>query len=177
MPRINSTILIAGLLAISISSACNQSGETGNKEKEGIKKEQEPGKTSAMPATDSLPTKQKEAGNSTSNNLDFLKNLDGKYPYEVKLLDNPALKKRLEDLLGSRFTFLKDTWAVETPIEIKNNVFVATGCQAHNCSSTNFIIVVDLTKNVIYAGVREEDKVKTYSEDGTSSLQLTEWAK
>jgi hypothetical protein len=163
---LNLVILIAVFPATFAVSSCNQAG---NKEKA----------VTNIPvnaATDSQSVKQPEAANPIQGDLDFLKALDGKYPYAVKLLDNAALQSRLKNLLGNRFAFVKKTWAVETPIEVKNNVFVASGCQAHNCSSTNFIIVVDLTKNKMYAGIREEEKVKTYSEDGTNPPQLNDWA-
>lgn len=161
MRHFNLAILTATFLATFAFSIHSQAG----KEKALTEKANEP-----------LMKKQK-ADSSAPANLNSLKKLNGKYPYNVKLLDNPALKKRLQKLLGNRFTFLKKTWAVETPIEIKNNVFVAKGCETHNCSSTNFIIVVNFTKNILYAGVREEDKVKTYSEDGSMPEQLNEWAK
>ena len=140
-----------------------------------MKKEQELNQKTAK-TTDNSTVKQ-QPDNSTSDNLDFLKKLNGKYPYEVKLFDNSTFKQRLKNLLGkSRYNFLTETWAVEVPMEFTNNIFVASGCQAHNCVSTNFIIVVDFSKNVMYAGIREEGKVKTYSEDGSSSSKVTEWA-
>lgn len=93
------------------------------------------------------------------------------------MLENGEFTQRLRKLLGtSRYNFLKETWNVETPIEFENNIFVASACQAHNCASTNFIITVDFTNNVMYAGIREEDKVKIYSEDGSRSIIVSDWA-
>jgi hypothetical protein len=104
---------------------------------------------------------------SDSTTFRFLKKYNKKYPYEVKLLDNSTLKQRLKTLLGKRYSFLKAKWAVETPIEIRDNIFVAAACETHNCDATNFIIVVDIRRNIVYAGIREERKVMTYSEDGS----------
>ncbi|MDP1726238.1 MAG: hypothetical protein Q8M15_05600 [Bacteroidota bacterium] len=189
MRHFNSTILIAIIVTIFTLTSCNQTNKSDDKDKaltekenellkkenELLKKEQELNKKSTKTTTDNSNVKQ-QPSNSISNNLDFLKKLNGKYPYEVKLFDNSILKQRLKKLLGnSRYNFLKETWAVETPMEFANNIFVASGCQAHNCGSTNFIIVVDLTNNVMYAGIREEDKVKTYSEDGSNSPKVNEW--
>jgi flagellar biosynthesis component FlhA len=190
MQNFSFTILTTIFLTSLTLFSCNQISKSEDKDKvltekenellkkenELLKKELELKKESAKTKTDNQTTKQQQANISTSENLEFLKNLNGKYPDEVKLLDNPALIKRLKKLLGNRFKFLKETWAVESPIKIKDNIFVASGCQAHNCGSTNFIIVVDLSKNVMLAGVREEDQVKTYSEDGSSCQQLLEWA-
>jgi len=171
-------------------TSCNQTSKSDDKDKaltekenellkkenDLLKKEQELNQKSAKTITENSTVKQ-QPDNPTSNNLDFLKKLNGKYPYEVKLFDNSALMQRLKKLLGdSRYNFLKETWAVETPIEFANNIFVASGCQAHNCGSTNFIIAVDFSNNVMYAGIREEDKVKTYSEDGSNSPKVNEWA-
>ena len=133
-------------------------------------------------------SKEKDNGQSQSNlgrpvdpvpedkaDLSFLKEFDGKYPHDVKLLDNPALTKRLRDLLNERYKYLKETWAVETPMEIKNGNFIASACQAHNCGYTNFIIVYSFDRNILYAGVREEKIVKTYSEDGSSNEEIAAW--
>lgn len=107
--------------------------------------------------------------------LDFLKSYDGKYPHEVKLLDNPALVRRLKALVGNRFSFIKETWAVEIPMEVDAMFFKASACEAHNCGYTNFIIVYDFTTDVLYAGVREEQVVKTYSEDGSKNDEIMYW--
>ncbi|WP_231459220.1 hypothetical protein [Pedobacter sp. Leaf132] len=111
------------------------------------------------------------------NELDYMKNYNGLYPNKVKLLGNNLLTKRLKNLIKDRYSFLVKTWAVETPIEIKNSMFSAWGCQQHNCSNTNFIIVVDFKKNVVYVGIREEENVKIYSEDGSSNILVNNWAK
>ena len=105
----------------------------------------------------------------------FLRKLQGKYPYDVKLFNSQALSTRLKKLLGNRYQYMIKTWAVEIPIEIKNNLFVASGCEQHNCGATNFIIVYDFAKNNLSVGVREEDKVKTYSEDGSNSPRVLQW--
>lgn len=185
MRHFNLTIAI--LLTTFALISCNQTSKSDDKaliekenellkkENELLKKEQELTQKSVNTPIDKSTARQ-QTDNSTSNNLDFLKKLKGKYPYEVKLFDNSALNQRLKKLLGGiRYNFLKETWAVETPMEFANNIFVASGCQAHNCGSTNFIIVVDFSNNVMYAGIREDDKVKTYSEDGSNSPKVNEW--
>ena len=105
----------------------------------------------------------------------FLRKLHGKYPFDVKLFNSQSLTTRLKKLLGNRYQFMISTWAVEVPIEVKNNLFVANGCEQHNCGATNFIIVYDFTKNNLSAGIREGDKVNTYSEDGSNSPRVLQW--
>lgn len=109
-------------------------------------------------------------------NLSYLKGYNGKYPAKVKLLGNNPLNKRLKTLLKIRYGFLIKNWGPETPIEVNKNTFIAWGCQQHNCSNTNFTIVVDFVKNVLYVGIREEEKVKIYSEDGSKNTEVTNWA-
>lgn len=111
-----------------------------------------------------------------AGDLDYLKKYAGKYPHDVHLLTGPALAKRLKKLLGNRYAFVQKTWAVETPMQVEGNVFSASGCQQHNCADTNFIIAVDFSNNVLYAGIREETKVKLYAEDGSTNKQVTAWA-
>ena len=152
-------IFATAILLVFVVASCNQAGRSDKNEKPLTGKDQ---------ATKLLPD--------TTSDLGFLKEYQGKYPNDVKLLENQTLKLRLQKLLGDRYAFLKETWAVETPIEIKNNIFVASGCQVHNCGSTNFMIVVDLSKGVVYSGIRDEEKVKLYAEDGTANEELNNWA-
>ena len=62
-----------------------------------MKREQELNKSKEI--EDSNFSKDKH---SSINKLDFLKKLDGKYPYDVKLLDNSVFMKRLKKLLGNQ---------------------------------------------------------------------------
>jgi len=122
-----------------------------------------------------LSEKSQTSNHSVNSEVAFLANYNEKYPNEVNLLNNPTIKERLKNLIGNRFSFLEETWAVESPIKVVNNTFIASGCQAHNCSATNFIIVVNLESNIMYVGIREEEVIKTYSEDGTISTYIEEW--
>lgn len=108
--------------------------------------------------------------------LRFLKDLNGQYPKDAKVFENADFTQRLQELLGDRYEFLVATWNVESPIIISDNSFIANACQAHNCMETNFIIVYSFSKNVLYAGIRENNEVKTYSEDGSAHLQVAHWA-
>ena len=109
--------------------------------------------------------------------LSYLKYANRKYPNEIKLLNDQKLSMRLKALLKNRLVFLKKTWAVETPIEVANEHLTAWGCQQHNCDQTNFIIVVDFKKNVVYCGIRENENVKVYSEDESVNSEITKWSK
>lgn len=112
---------------------------------------------------------------SKQNNLEFLISTNGIYPKDINLLEDSTLRKRLKDLIGSGYNFLLNNWNVENPIVVKNNIFVAFGCQSHNCDSTNFIIIMDFSKNVLYCGIRENNNVKSFSEDGSNIQKLNDF--
>ncbi|MCT4001760.1 hypothetical protein HZQ19_07740 [Elizabethkingia anophelis] len=112
----------------------------------------------------------------TNTSLKFLKKYNGKYTYEVKLLNNPILKNRLIRLMGiQKYTFMKNTWRVDGGISVKNNILTAEGCEQHNCGDTNFIIVVDLERDQLSVGYREEKNVIMYREGETLPKEIEEW--
>jgi hypothetical protein len=95
----------------------------------------------------------------------------GKYPYEVKLLENSELRTRLTKLLGGEWPDMKANWNVEIPIEIEGPVFKASACQAHNCAANNYVMFVDLDNDNINVYHIEEDKgAETYFEKGRIAL-------
>jgi hypothetical protein len=94
----------------------------------------------------------------------------GKYPFDVKLLDKPAMKVRLEKLMGSEeFNYMKKNLVdVATPIKVKNGYFYSWAMQAHSGNEFGATIMADISKNVLYVIIRKESQEKTYSEDGSS---------
>lgn len=123
---------------------------------------------------------QNRNSKANSDELEFLRKMKDKYPYEVDLLQNKIIKDRLIKLLGDRFEFIQNISELgpSTPIEVHGNIFSSYTCMQHNCGFTNYIIVADINKNEIYVGIREEEKVKLYSENENSSLPeiLTNWS-
>ena len=109
-------------------------------------------------------------------NLNYLKNFEGKYYDEVHLFDNSILEKRLKKLLGKRYAFLRENWDTTGPMELNNGIFTAAACKEHSCTITDFIIVVDIARNSVYAGVREEGEIELYSEDSSKPpKQIDDW--
>ncbi|MCT4318804.1 hypothetical protein [Elizabethkingia anophelis] len=114
----------------------------------------------------------------TNTSLTFLKKYSGKYTYEVKLLNNPILKNRLIRLMGiQKYTFMKNTWRVEGGISVKNNILTAEGCEQHNCDSTNFIIVIDLERDILYVGYKVENDIYKFGEEQNYPLLILNWEK
>lgn len=119
-------------------------------------------------------SKNKEKHNNI-NNVDFLKKLNGKQADPAKLFKNSTFTNRLKKLTGSRYEFLEEIWNVYEPIKIKDNIFTAKACQIHNCGTTNAIIVVNFSKNIISVGIREEGKTENFSEDGLLWQEVIDW--
>ncbi|WMC08200.1 hypothetical protein [Elizabethkingia anophelis] len=114
----------------------------------------------------------------TNTSLKFLKKYNGKYTYEVKLLNNPILKNRLIRLMGiQKYTFMKNTWRVEGGISVKNNILTAEGCEQHNCDSTNFIMVIDLERDILYVGYKVENDIYKFGEEQNYPLLILNWEK
>ena len=112
-----------------------------------------------------------------SSNLDFLIKYENKRVNESRLFKNYAFISRLKKLLGkSVLDFMINYWNVEGVILIQDNIFIAEGCQAHNCGETNFIITYDFITKVLAVGVREEQRVQIYSEDGSRTQPISDWA-
>ena len=108
--------------------------------------------------------------------FEYLKQYSGQYPYNVKLLESKPVKQALIALIGiSRYQFIKTNCGVENPMEVKDGVFTSTACQQHNCSDTNYIIVINIPDGTVYAGIRKDGKVTLYPSGTTGIPQLAAW--
>ena len=109
--------------------------------------------------------------------LSVLRSFGGKYPYEIKLLKNPALKKRLTELLGTElYAFVKRIRQVESPIEIDEGLFYSWAMQMHSGGNPSAVIMVDFEKDILYVGIRKDNVSTVYSEDGSKAPQkLIDW--
>jgi len=102
--------------------------------------------------------------------IPLLRKSAGKYPNDIKLLNNPELKERLAKLLAKDFGPMKAHWNVETPMEIENGIFKASACEAHNCGSNTYVIFIDLQKDNINVFHVEDSGTKHYFENGEIRL-------
>ena len=126
---------------------------------------------------DKPATHPPQSENAVEESLDFLTKLNGKYPYEVKLLDNPILKKRLKRMLGSQYNFMKSIWQVEIPITVKDGFFYVWAMQAHSGGDPSADLMADIENNVLYVIIKKDGHKKLYSEDGSNLPEpLQEWA-
>ncbi len=114
------------------------------------------------------------------DNLQFLKQLNGKYAYREKLFDNAGIKKRLEKLLGGQYEyFIKSIWQVETPMKVENDFFYAWAMQAHSGGDPSATLLADIHTNMLYVEIIKGGHTTTYAEDGSKTVpkELKEWAK
>lgn len=100
-----------------------------------------------------------------------LKKTAGKYPEDIRLLDDPDLSNRLSKLLGKDYGDMKKYWNVETPVEIKQGKLKTTGCEQHNCGANQYVMFVDLENdNINVYHLNDEGGTKTYFEKGKIQL-------
>ena len=112
----------------------------------------------------------------SSHDLSFLKQLDGKYPADVKLWENTAWNNRVKGLLGEeKYQLVRTFWAVESPMQFQDNVFIAEACEQHNCYATNFIIVMDFNTQNLTVGIRKEGNKTIIAENGQLSPKVNDW--
>lgn len=115
--------------------------------------------------------------NVKNKNFAYLKSYNDKYSFEVNLFSNSLFVARLKKTIGQRYALLKKYWNVTTPIEIRNNYMIAYGCQEHNCSYTNFMVIYSFGNDTFFIGIREDEKVALYSEDKSDYPErILRWA-
>lgn len=109
------------------------------------------------------------------NELSFLASYHGKYANQSKLFEKKAFTQRLKNLMGDRFDELYTKWMLETPIEVKNDVFVAKGSELHMPGIVDFIVIFDLKNNVMYAGMKNNLTYELFSENGKLHVILEQF--
>ena len=102
--------------------------------------------------------------------VSVLKKSTGKYPEDIKLLENAEMKYRLKKLLGKDFPDMKANWNVETPMRIEGDVFMASGCEQHNCGSNMYLMFIDLRRDNINIFHVNDEGTKHYFEHGEIAL-------
>lgn len=113
------------------------------------------------------------------NELEFLRNMKDLYAHDVDLLNIEIINQRLKKLIREEFNFISNIseFGPSTPIILDNDIFASNTCQQHNCYYTNYIIVADIKNNLIYVGIRKEEKVQLYYEDESNTPKvLFDWA-
>ena len=97
------------------------------------------------------------------NDIEILRNSEGKYPHELDLFNDYGFRERLKKIVGNnQFNFLLNHWDISHPIEMKRDIYVIEGCEKHNCDWTNFIITYDNLNKYMSIGIRNEKIISVY---------------
>lgn len=112
------------------------------------------------------PVRTAATSKSTATSLKTVfKNSIGQYPFDVKLLSKPVLKKRLIALMGSnRYNFMVKNFDVETPIEFSSWNYYTGACQAHNCGTTEFGISYNPEQDALAVRYRVDGRQQIFKE-------------
>jgi hypothetical protein len=102
---------------------------------------------------------------------------NGKYAHDISLFDQPPLKDRFKRLLGKDAKAFLERHKVTPPIDIEHAVLFTEGCRPHDCTLEESALVVDMTKDEIYAGIAIKKQVRMFSEKGDTAwpAKLLEW--
>jgi|GEM_PF-6467651 hypothetical protein len=109
--------------------------------------------------------------------LYFLRSYKGEYPQDIQLLAKSPLKERLIALVGKE----KQTWMlanlnVSTPVEIEHNWMYTWGMKANEGGDPGMVIMADLSRNVLYVGIKNKGDNGFYSDDNsTMPPRMAKW--
>jgi hypothetical protein len=97
----------------------------------------------------------------------------------LDLLNDPAIKTRLEKLLGASYEAFLASFETVTPVEKKGQFLFSSGCIIHGCGSAESAIVIDLDNNTIHAAIYDRAKLTGYfNERGRKTPKvIKDWAK
>jgi len=147
-------IVVVAVLGCNLSKYVNTNGNNSA------------GNASPSPTATESPTPTPKA---TPSIGDTLRRSPGKYPYELKLLENKELQARLKKIMGGDFATMKSHFDVQTPIEVVNGIAMTSGCEAHNCGNIYYIFVDPAKDNINVIHV-EDERVTNYFEKGRFKL-------
>lgn len=101
----------------------------------------------------------------------------GRYAGEVDLLEKEPLKQRFRELLGRDTGAFIKRYQVAPPIEVDDGILYNDGCEPHNCTSDEASLAIDMKRDIIFAGIAVNGKVKLFAEkkDTLFPQRLLEW--
>lgn len=82
--------------------------------------------------------------------LSFLLEMDGKYPYETNLFANEPMKTRLTTIMGGKYQSFLERMEVQIPIQVKGNEIFMSGFMKHSGGEEEAALVIDVSKNLIW---------------------------
>ncbi|UYQ94205.1 hypothetical protein MKQ68_03750 [Chitinophaga horti] len=102
---------------------------------------------------------------------------DGKYGHDLGLFGQEPLKDRFKALLGENTKAFLERHKVTPPIQVENFLLFSEGCRPHDCTVEESALVIDMKKDIIYAGLAVNKQVKLFSERGDTAYpdRLRKW--
>jgi hypothetical protein len=133
--------------------------------------------TAVLPAADTMvPASDTIVANEITSWSRF-EDYTGRYAGEVDLLQKEPLKQRFRNLLGRDTVLFIQRFQVAPPIEIEGNLLYNEGCQPHNCGTDEAALAIDMSRDLIYAGMAIKGRIKVYAEKNDTAYpqRLREW--
>lgn len=107
--------------------------------------------------------------NSASN---FFAENKGKYPQEIKLLEESPFAERIKTLAGTDYEAMVKNFNVESPIVEENGVYKTSGCLKNNCPGFSTTIYYDEKKDNLNIVTDQNGKIKDYNEKGKIEISV-----
>jgi hypothetical protein len=95
------------------------------------------------------------------------------------LLKNPAIKARMEKLLGSKqYASFMESFETLTPVTKRGTFLFSTGCLIHACTHLESAIAIDLVNKTIHVAIfRQNEKTRYFNEDRKRTPEvIRDWA-
>lgn len=106
--------------------------------------------------------------------LEYLSGFNNQYSFKVGLFENSIISSRILKMAGNEYD--ESFWDVMPPIEVNDNMLFVEGMRAHSGGSQSIALMIDLNRNVMYLGIKNNNQVKFISEDGSNIPQkLLNW--
>lgn len=91
---------------------------------------------------------------------------EGKYPRDIKLLENPLLKRRMTQLLGKNYADVIKNFEVQSPVLSEKGIYKTTGCKSHSCPTFFTTIYYDVNTDNLNIIIDRSGKQISYQEKG-----------
>src|SRR5436305_655295 len=94
------------------------------------------------------------------------------------LLKNPAIKARMEKLLGKQYASFMESFETLIPVAKRGKFLFSTGCLIHACTHLESAIAIDLVNKTIHLAIfRQNEKTRYFNEDGRRTPEvIRDWA-
>lgn len=94
------------------------------------------------------------------------------------LFKNPAIKARMEKLLGNKYDSFMESFETVNPVTKEGNLLFSSGCLIHACTHLESAIAVDLVYRTIHLAIfRQNEKTRYFNEGGKATPEvIRDWA-